>query len=190
MLLSLPITPPQDNRCNDGSEWRVIWPIIMQLYYIYWYVYTLRPKQNGRHFADHIFKCIFLNENTWIPIKISLKFVHKCPINNIPTLVQIMAWHRPGDKPLSEPMVVSLLMHICITWPQWVKCLIWKSLPYISLLMLIYHLVHYIPEHTLELMTDEWMWNQLSWNIMLFFMSILHRFTPWCPLSEPVVGYC
>ena len=71
---------------------------------------TLRPKQNGRHFADDIFKRIFLNENVWIPIKISLKFVPKDPINNIPALVQIMAWRRPGDKPLSESMMVSLPM--------------------------------------------------------------------------------
>ena len=73
---------------------------------------TLRPRQNGQQFPDDIFKCTFLNENIWIPIKISLKFVPKCPINNIPASVQIMAWHRPVDKPLSEPMVVSLLMHI------------------------------------------------------------------------------
>ena len=82
---------------------------------------TLRPRQNGRHFADDIFKCIFFNENVWIPIKISLKFVPKGPINNIPSLVQIMAWRRPGDKPLSEPMMVSLLTHICVTRPQWVN---------------------------------------------------------------------
>ena len=82
---------------------------------------TLRPRQNGRHFTDDIFKCIFLNENVWISIKISLKFVPKCPINNIPTLVQIMAWRRPGDKPLSEAMMVKLPTHICVTRPQWVK---------------------------------------------------------------------
>ena len=52
-----------------------------------------------------IFKCIFFNEKVWIVIKISLKFVHKDPINNIPALIQIMAWHRPGDKPLSEMMM-------------------------------------------------------------------------------------
>ena len=84
-------------------------------------VNTLRPRQDGRHFADDIFKCIFLNENVWIPIKISLKLVSKGPINNIPAMVQIMAWRRPGDKPLSEPMVVSLLMHICVARPQWVN---------------------------------------------------------------------
>ena len=82
---------------------------------------TLRPRQDGRHFADDIFKCIFFNEKVWIPIKISLKFVPKDPINNIPALVQIMAWRRPGDKLLSEPMVASFLTHICVTRPQWVK---------------------------------------------------------------------
>ena len=77
------------------------------------YLNTLRPRQNGFHFTDDSFKCIFLNENIQISIKISLKYVPKSPINNIPTLVQIMAWHWPGDKPLSEPMVVSLLTDIC-----------------------------------------------------------------------------
>ena len=82
---------------------------------------TLRPRQNGRHFADDTFKRIFLNENVRISIKISLKFVPKGPINSIPALVQKMAWRRPGDKPLSEPMMVSLLTHICVTRPQWVN---------------------------------------------------------------------
>ena len=84
-------------------------------------VNTLRPRQNGRHFPDDIFKCIFLNENEWILIKISLKFVPKDQINNIPSLVSIMAWRRPGDKPLSEAMMASLLTHICVARPQWVK---------------------------------------------------------------------
>ena len=75
---------------------------------------TLRPRQNGFHFPDDIFKWIFLNENVRISIKISLKFVPSGPINNIPALVQIMAWRRPGDKPLSEPMMVSLPTHICV----------------------------------------------------------------------------
>ena len=82
---------------------------------------TLRPRQNGRRFADDTFKRIFLNENVRISIKISLKFVPKGPINNNPALVQIMAWRRSGDKPLSEPMMVILLTHICVTRPQWVN---------------------------------------------------------------------
>ena len=82
---------------------------------------TLRLRQNGCHFADDIFKRIFLNDNIWIRIKISLKFVPKGPINNIPAIIQIMAWRRPGNKPLSELMVVSLLTHICVAQPQWVN---------------------------------------------------------------------
>ena len=39
---------------------------------------------------------------------------------NIPAMVQIMAWRRPGDRPLSEPMMVSLPTHICVARPQWV----------------------------------------------------------------------
>ena len=60
---------------------------------------TLRPRQNGRYFPDDIFNCIFFYENVGSSIKIPLKFVPKGPINNIPALVQIMAWRRPGDKP-------------------------------------------------------------------------------------------
>ena len=52
-------------------------------------------------------KCIFFNKNVWIPIEISLKFVPSGSINNNPALFQIMACRRPGDKPLSEPMIVS-----------------------------------------------------------------------------------
>ena len=39
------------------------------------------------------------------PIKISLRIVPKGPINNIPALIQIMAWPHSGDKPLSEPII-------------------------------------------------------------------------------------
>ena len=81
---------------------------------------TLRLRQTG-HFADDIFKCLFLNEKSSISINISLKFVPEGRINNIPALVQIMAWRRLGDKPLSEPMMVSSLTHICVTRPQWVN---------------------------------------------------------------------
>ena len=64
---------------------------------------------NGRYFADDTFKLTFLNENVGISTKISLKFIPKGPINNIAAMVQIMAWCRSGDKPLSEPVMVSLM---------------------------------------------------------------------------------
>ena len=87
---------------------------------------TLRPRRNGQHFADDIFKRIFYNKNIWISIKTSLKFVPKVRINNIPALVQIMAWRRPGDKPLSEPITVRVPTQICVTRPQWIKVDKWS----------------------------------------------------------------
>ena len=65
----------------------------------------LRPIQNVHHFLENI----------------SLNFVPKDPINNIPALVQIMAWHEPGNKSLSKPMMTTLLTHICLNLSQWVN---------------------------------------------------------------------
>ena len=68
--------------CKENHDFRVRW-----LTHVYiarpQCVNTLRPRQNGRHFPDDIFECIFLNENVFISIKISLKFVPKGQINNI-----------------------------------------------------------------------------------------------------------
>ena len=80
----------------------------------------------GRDKMDALFQTTFSNGFSWMKmyefrLKISLKFVPKGLINNIPSLVHIMAWRRPGDKPLSEPMVVCLPTHICVTRPQWVN---------------------------------------------------------------------
>ena len=112
---------------------------------------TLRLRQNGRHFPDDIFKWIFLNENIWISIKVSLKFVSKGLINNIPALVQIMAWRLPGDKPLSEPMLVSLLRYICVTRPQIVNGLSGDSEVHIV------HISRVIIAYTLESLSSEWL---------------------------------
>ena len=71
-------------------------------------------------FQTTFWNAFFFNENGWISIKNSQKFIHKGLISNIPAFVQIMAWRRPVNKPLSEP---SLLMHICVTRPQWVNLL-------------------------------------------------------------------
>ena len=70
-----------------------------------------------------IFKCIFLYENVWILFTILLKFVPNVRIYKFAALVQIMAWRRPGDKPLFEPMMVSLLTHTRATRPQCVKAM-------------------------------------------------------------------
>ena len=66
-------------------------------------------------FTDDILERILLNENIRIPIQCSMKFVPKCPIDNLPALVLIMAWRRIGDKPLSELILTSSPTHICGT---------------------------------------------------------------------------
>ena len=63
------------------------------------------PGPNDHHFADDIFKCIFLNESFRILIKISLKVVQDNPFDNKAILFQVMVWRLFGAKPLPEPML-------------------------------------------------------------------------------------
>ena len=70
---------------------------IIDIYLIQWWSTLLThicinlspPGQDGCHFADDIFRCIFMNETFCILIKISLEFVPKGPINNNPSQVEI-----------------------------------------------------------------------------------------------------
>ena len=108
----------------------------------------LRPRRNRRQFSDDIFKCTFLKGNVLISIDISPKFIPKGPINNIPELGLIMAWYRPGHKPLSEPMMIISLTYIYINQPQWVKvnlivnqlCVLETHTTKVSLM--VYYLIH------------------------------------------------
>ena len=86
-----------------------------------WFRWNFKVDTKQTPFRRRHFQMHFFNENVWIGIKISLKFVPNGPINDILALVQIMAWRLRGDKPLSEPMMVSLPTHTCVTRPQWVK---------------------------------------------------------------------
>ena len=65
------------------------------------------PGQNGRRLADDIFKDHFMNEKLCILIRITLKFVPKGSIGNKPSLVQAMAWRRPGHKPFPETLLTQ-----------------------------------------------------------------------------------
>ena len=58
----------------------------------------------GRYFQMHL--------KMFDSLKVSLKYIFKVQFSNITALVHIIAWCRPGGKPLSEPMMVSLLTHI------------------------------------------------------------------------------
>ena len=99
------------------------------------HVYCLtHSRQNGRHFADDILKCIFMNENFCNSTQISLKFVPNGPIDKSP-LVRVMAWRRTCDKPLSEARLIpSSPTQICSTpgrlvntseWLEWLHCFGW-----------------------------------------------------------------
>ena len=93
-----------------------------------------------------------------------------------------MAWRRLGDKPLSEPMMVSLPMHICVTRPQWVNlCLDHESpcvkvliTPYIPDLFLIKKNTHepFIPTHS---------------NILPY--HVLSRMVTFDPLCADTLGW-
>ena len=55
---------------------------------------ALRPRQDGCHFADNIFKCIFVNETFEFQIKFHRNMFLLGLIDHTPALVQIMAWRR------------------------------------------------------------------------------------------------
>ena len=78
---------------------------------------TKWPSCQSRHLQRHL-----LNENIWIVINISidilLTFFFLSGQLTHSTIDQIMAWRRPDDKSLSEPVRVILLKHIWVTWPQ------------------------------------------------------------------------
>ena len=65
-------------------------------------------EQNGRHFADDVFKYIFVNEKFCIVSQISLEFVPCGPIVKNSALVQVMAWRRTGNNSLPEPILIQL----------------------------------------------------------------------------------
>ena len=120
-----------------------------------------RPRQNGRHLPDDIFKCIFLNKSAQISIKISLKFVPESTIDKIPALVQIMACRRPGDKPLSEPMMVSSPTHIWVPRSQWVKTE--AASPSVCNTKLVSTVVRHIFEKWLQNVNQSYIWYIVAW---------------------------
>ena len=95
---------------------------------------------------DAISQTTFSNEFSWMKmIEFRLKLHWSLfPINNIPALLQIMAWRHPGDKSLSEPIRVSLTTNICVARPQWVDNLV---------LNLVDGCMVYIPDKAMDVNT-------------------------------------
>ena len=82
--------------------------------------YCVRDKMAAT-LADDNCKCIFSNQNCRIPIRFSLKFVTRGPIDNKQALFRAMAWRQVGDKPLHNQCWSSSLTHICSTRGRWVS---------------------------------------------------------------------
>ena len=83
------------------------------------------------------YKNAFLMENTCVSSNISLKFVLKCQINNIPALVQIMAWRRIFVRFswVSKWQGIHCVQHysqghikntLSAFWQNFCRCLDWK----------------------------------------------------------------
>ena len=72
-------------------------------------VNSIPPGQNGCHFTDYIFKCIFINAKFFILLTIPLKIVPRGLIDNKSALVQAMACHWTDDNPLSELVLTQFI---------------------------------------------------------------------------------
>ena len=116
--------------------------MVLVYFALYWlccrypwiYINTLRPGQNCRHFANDIYKCIFLNKNVWISLKFSLKFVPKFRIT-----ILFQHWFREWigadqvvNHYLNQWWIVcwhthaSLVLNESIMYPYPSGCLHWS----------------------------------------------------------------
>ena len=111
-----------ENRCHIGFSFTWAYAVYnnREELSINW-LYPSCLTHWGRVKMDAISQTNFVSAISWMKMFEFLFWFPKGPINIIPALVQIMAWRRPDAKPLSEPMMVSLTTHICVTRPQWVK---------------------------------------------------------------------
>ena len=87
-------------------------------------------------------------------------------------LIQIMAWCRPQDNPLSKPMMVRSPRHICVTRPEWINS----------------HLSHegqWHPLMTVILVKTGWgssqaiTWNNIDLSLVRLSDNYLEQFHEW-----------
>ena len=76
---------------------------------------TLVPEQNGLHFVDDTFKCIFMNENFCTLIQFSLRFVPNDAIDSMSVLFQVMTWYQKTTSPWWRHLMETFaaLLTIC-----------------------------------------------------------------------------
>ena len=93
---------------------------------------TLRSRWNGYSFADGIFAFIFYCEYVSFWFIFHWNMLPMVQLINNSELVQIMAWHRTGDKPLLNqrwpwlrriyaPPGLDELMSPCLCWQSWLS---------------------------------------------------------------------
>ena len=110
-------------RCvREYYDWRCIWEMpqrqiilldlsqrggIQHILYMKLILHNklLTPTQHGCHFADDIFIFSLFCNDCYIGIQVSQQFLPKDPVNDKPTLIQIIARFLTGDKPSSGSMV-------------------------------------------------------------------------------------
>ena len=125
------------------------------------------PPFRRRHFQTHFLEWKFDNF-----AYISLKFFPKGPINNIPALVQIMAWRRVCDKPLSEPMLTQIQWRIyALVWfkylflhqmGQWSYCYVIQNPSHEDGTNMWYHMPKWLAKlHILSLMIGRFVMIQI-----------------------------
>ena len=97
---------------------------------------ALRPRQDGCYFADDILQCMSPIKKFEFCLKFHWTLFQRLPSDNNSALVQIMAWRRAGDKPLSGPMMtwivgLNMLMRMWCTIPvhQRYSSILNKSFP-------------------------------------------------------------
>ena len=106
---------------------------------------AMRPTQNGQHFADNIFKCIFLNGDHYFTIKIPSSLFLRVQIR---MSQHWSKWCLGLKKPLTESVMTQLWpQHRCFTSPQWVnkhqyECKTCKEFYFITLVLNQIQLVH------------------------------------------------
>ena len=86
----------------------------------HFFVNTLGPRQNDRHFPDDIFNCILLKENICLKFQIKCSKLYNLQYSSIgldnglaPTRRQAIIW-----------TIYRLPTHVCVTRPEWVNQII------------------------------------------------------------------
>ena len=82
----------------------------------------------GRDKMATIFQMTFPKAFSWTKmsefrLRFNWNLFPRLHLTIIPALIQTTAWRLSGDKPLSGPMMVNLLTHLCVTRSQWVNSL-------------------------------------------------------------------